>query len=252
MNLTRKTNVTLVSRETTLEVIRVLDNVNVIRLTTTEKKTSSNMGDLKVEVDTAPSVRESFIDDRNLKLLENGSDHEIIKGLYPFNELIAKTAQEKGYVEATDEIYKIGSIFDFYRNGGKDVVRLDHSSHMMFDVEGVPYPVMHYFDYIVAQMNNGYYDIDLAAKILGDRPDILLHGGDNPVQDVPYYNSSDECSRYVSGSWFPSREDYIRVWDYCVSFEASYPSTMIHKAIFDLDIWGLRAGGAARKDTFYG
>jgi hypothetical protein len=136
----------------------------------------------------------------------------------------------------------------FKRNRGI-FLRDDDSCHMIFDVNNEPLPVAVRFDYIDGNMRNGSYDLAKALDILNARDDIyIIHN----IESVPYYNRSSSCSSCISFLWRPSVEDYRKMWDRCKKIDKKYASCRMHQAIFEEDLLGLRAGGAAKYDEHYG
>lgn len=138
-----------------------------------------------------------------------------------------------------------------------DVVLVNTSSQMIFDVQNRPLPLAVHFDYINGQMDNERYDLRKALAILKTREDIrfVQHNrweNADGIQTIPGYNQSDGRTTFISFVWMPSVAEYRRVWDACLKLKEKYPSTAIHRMIHHLDILGLRAGGATRFKSFFG
>jgi len=148
--------------------------------------------------------------------------------------------------------------FDAARSGkeGKDfhVVRFICDSHMMEDATGKKLPVGIFMDYIAAGMHNINYDLDRAAEILKKNPNIefVYRESDNPVRPIPYYNVSEGRTQCLEFWWAPTVKEYRRMWKKCLSLGGTYPSTNRERAIFELDLLGLRKGKAAKFKSFYG
>lgn len=121
----------------------------------------------------------------------------------------------------------------------KNFVKLDFCSHMAFDLKGNPIPIAIPMDYIEAQLNNRYYNLDKLLKIFLslERTDIVVHGG---IKDIPYYNSEPGRDKYLAVTWTPTKQAYKKVWQKALSYKSDYPSTKIIQAIFDLDILGAK------------
>jgi hypothetical protein len=144
----------------------------------------------------------------------------------------------------------------------KNIVRLDYGSHMVFNLDGESMPVAIHCDYIDAYMRDGAYHLEKAETILKADPRIRFvkedarygrHGTAEPesyIRTVPHYNSESGCSRYLEFWFMPTAEDAKKLWEQQKSYKAQFPSTEDHRAMFDLDILGLRAGGAAKYDDF--
>ena len=147
---------------------------------------------------------------------------------------------------------------DFTAHGASvdNLVRLDHGSHMAFDRHGNSLPVAMLFEYIHARIVDGCYDLEKAAEILRKDPRVRFIPGDRPgeqgiIQPVPYYNSRAGSSRHIPFWFMPTADDAKRLWEKQKAMGGTYPSTRGHEAVFELDMLGLRAGGAALYDKFY-
>lgn len=51
--------------------------------------------------------------------------------------------------------------------------------------------------------------------------------------------------------WMPSQEDYLKMWERIKTYPLTFSLFDRFQAIFDEDLLGLRAGGAAYHDDFY-
>jgi len=150
--------------------------------------------------------------------------------------------------------------FDAVRSGkeGKDfhIVKFLNDCHMMEDSAGKKLPVGMHFDYIDANMNNKSYDLEKAVEILNKNPNIDFlydqYKPDDPIQAIPHYNVSEGSSRYLGFWWAPTVKEYRRLWKKCLSIGGNYPSTNRYRAVFELDLLGLRKGKAAKFKSFYG
>jgi hypothetical protein len=117
-------------------------------------------------------------------------------------------------------------------------VKMDINAHMLFDLDGVPYPVALYYDYINASMDNGKYALNSVLKHLLTRDDIRFLD-DPEVRNIPYYNITEDHSKYLEFFWMPKREDYIKMWDWCLANGGEYPSTSRFYAVEALDLLGI-------------
>jgi hypothetical protein len=117
-------------------------------------------------------------------------------------------------------------------------------------LDGTLLPTAHSFDYMDGHMNNAHYDLPKALAILQNRSDVTLTvrerwGNDGYIQQVPGYNAGDSCgTQYISFRWIPNQEQA----DVLHGVKGSLDT---HKTIFDQDMLGLRAGGAALFSSFY-
>ena len=138
-------------------------------------------------------------------------------------------------------------------------VKCDMASHMLFDRFGGVLPVAVYCDYIGARMHNGAYDLKRAVEILANDARIRFvrsarnsKNNSNPIEAIPYYNAEDGRSECISFWFSPTAEDARLLWKKQQAYGGRYPSTRLHEAMFDLDILGLREGGAARFASYFG
>lgn len=118
------------------------------------------------------------------------------------------------------------------------------------NVEGRRVPVAVHFDYINGHIDDSRYDLDRALAILKARTDIRFppddgrDGRPGTVLAIPHYNVERHRSCFLRFIWMPSVEDYQRLPLKMGLFEP-------HKTVFDLDLLGLKAGGATLFDDFY-
>lgn len=117
------------------------------------------------------------------------------------------------------------------------IVRLDYSAHMAYDLNDVPIPCALRFNYIAGSMNNKYYDIKKALMILSKRDDVR----GLKRYSIPYYNRETDKDEGFEFYWMPKLEDYIKVLD--KSYK-KYVGVDFYRTVSDLDIFGLRSGGA--------
>jgi hypothetical protein len=108
----------------------------------------------------------------------------------------------------------------------------------LFDLDGVPYPVALYYDYISARMHNMNYKLDDVLEYLKTRDDIRFPD-EAKVLDVPFYNCDENHNKYLEFFWMPTREDYIKMWDQCLTNGGQYPSTSRYYAVEALDLLGI-------------
>lgn len=122
------------------------------------------------------------------------------------------------------------------------------------DTGGHPVPIAVHFDYINGHVDNAGYDLERALTILKARPDIRFPSGDDragrpgTVLAIPHYNADQHRNCFLRFVWVPTDEDFRRLHEALPKSPALFEP---HKTIFDLDLLGLRAGGAALFDDFY-
>jgi hypothetical protein len=145
-------------------------------------------------------------------------------------------------------------IFDYLVAGGNpaNVLRTD-GWNQFYDLDDVIVPTAVWFDYIQAHIDNSHYDLAKVVDILRTREDIVFFDGgerqfwkidaDRPeIKSIPSYNAGGGSTQYVPFFWRPSLEVMQLL-------EADMSNR--YKTIFDQDLLGLRAGGAALFEGFY-
>ena len=135
-------------------------------------------------------------------------------------------------------------------------VRVDHSSHMLFALDGSVLPTALVYDYMHGNMRNGVYDMTKTLAVLKTNKFITpledTSRGFKPRKElawesVPYYNQSEGCSHSLAFCFSPSLEQMTLIWKKAQQLNKSYPSTALHAAVAALDILGLRNAGACLK-----
>lgn len=273
------TNIATVTRETTLNVIALGDGLNVFKLSTTHQRKTST-GTLKVAPEKKQDTsRQGFIDDANLEKLTKGRAYKTLGHLHILLAESREIMRTHGYVFYNDKAlsaqfkkFVLDNVFDAIaeeRAGVNDIVEYKNGCHMLFDRFGKPLPVAISFDYIShGRISEANYDLEKLAAHLLTRDDVVIYpckgysrdsvDTDKVAQNtqeaicaIPYYNSERGKSKTVYFKWIPSLEDYRTMWDECIKRGGEYPSTHMHHAIFDLDLLGLRACGAALHDSYW-
>lgn len=178
-------------------------------------------------------------------------------------------AQLKGYVVATEHFEKefpyqtTPEVYDAFVQSEVPldrVVQVDRSSHMLFDRLGNALPTAIYFDYMRGQMDESTYDLEKAIEILSKDSRITPVGPDSyrdakgpsklKFYDIPYYNSGPGRRKTLPFIFSPTKENMVALWAKAIGYRTNYPSTKLHDAVFDLDMLGLRAAGAAKFVNF--
>lgn len=282
-------NRSTVVTETVLDVIRLDKNLSVFRQIKTET-VETNDGTMKSPTEPKISETHGLIDDKNLSFLKKGREFKTINKFTVMSAALRAVFASAPYSDAWEhELFKTdvlrgAALFDHFKNGGSvdDLVIMDTGSHMLFDRHGEVLPVGMMFEYIShGRITNANHDLTKAAEILLERDDIdlwahaggfrrdtpaYLHGGhkrhkgvklaetvDEAIFSIPYYNAERGRSTCLYFVWKPTREQYSKVWEAAkvVTRKGGYPSTEMHRCIFELDMLGLRAGGAAKYDSYY-
>ena len=275
--------------ETVLEVLRVDTNISVFHQIVTEA-VSSNEGSMKAPTEPKITELEGLIDDKNLSFLKKGREFKTLTKYVVMKPAMRECFATHHYSRAWEhplfktDVVRGKGLFDHFKHGGTadDLVVMDTGSHMLFDRHGEALPTGILFDYIAAgRISNRNYNLEKAAEILLARPDVDVwahQGGyksDRPAEirdadtskktgecklaetveealfTIPYYNAERGRTHTMYFLWKPSVEDYRKMWDACKATKTSYPSTNMHQCIFELDLLGLRAGGAAKHDDSY-
>lgn len=181
-----------------------------------------------------------------------------------------RKVQSDGYVAACEQYGSQMSedgMFEKFRSGqacAQDLVKLDHSTHMLFDRKGGVLPTAIFFDYMNGNLRNGAYHLDKVLDVLSRDSRVKpapehrsgrRQGSAAPeslrIDEVPYYNASRGCTQHVEFLFSPTTDDMLRLWAQMKSYGGSYPSTTAHRAVFDLDLLGLREGGAAKHREYW-
>jgi hypothetical protein len=76
----------------------------------------------------------------------------------------------------------------------KNIIFVQGSTHMFFDIKKNPIPVVHKGDYIGANFDNGHYDLDKLRKHLLKHKRVVSV---SEILDIPYYNSENGKDKYI-------------------------------------------------------
>lgn len=133
------------------------------------------------------------------------------------------------------------------------VVFLDLPNHQIYDMDGLPLPVAMEFSYVDGHYDNATYHLDKALEILRKRDDIRFvapdrYGQPNGIHRIPDYNAVNGRTHGIRFVWMPAVEDYRRMM--AKYYEMGGYNR--HHAVFECDMFGLRAGGAAKYTDFFG
>lgn len=141
-------------------------------------------------------------------------------------------------------------------------VRIDNYSNQLQNINGDWLPVAIHFGYISEYMDNAHYDLKKVFEILGQNQNVTIiaenyrpcdaHIAETPdeaIYNIPYYNATQTTNMAMSFLWSPTVEEYRTLMDFLDKSGKTY--TERAWAIFELDMLGLRAGGAALFNKFY-
>lgn len=251
-----------------LNAMRVEKNLWVFSKTESSKRAKST-GTFKAPLSRSPAVnRQGFLDDHNYSLLKSGKQYKTLDlSVMPLD--VQEKLRTQGWHHLIDIKFDTDKPYDKFVSNPipNTVVRLDVSSHMVFDRKGQPLPVGILFDYIGGRISNGTYNLEKLAKHLLKRSDVVVFTADGwrgevdfdkqastvaeAIVDVPYYNREANCSRTIYFMWQPNKTAYRRMWTECLKLHKEYPSTRMREVVFNLDLLGVRAAGAALCTSFY-
>lgn len=208
-----------------------------------------------------PAEISAYLDDQS-------TDLKAIPGMRVVPPGFRETMQRNRFMDAF-EVYQAAMLATNDHLGGlqsgtislDDIVRLETSSHMLFDRHGEVLPVGFYFDYSNGGFHSGRYDIDKALAILAKDPRVSPApirgkpqvGGLTVRRVADHFSTDDYSQRHIAFMFAPTVEDMRAIWAKCQTYEhrGSYPFGNRYDAIFDLDILGLRAGGATKYADFW-
>jgi hypothetical protein len=178
-------------------------------------------------------------------------------------------ARTKGYPTALQEFEKQfvwkGDFMDQLVSGEvvfDDIVYVDNGSHMLFDRCHEVLPTAISYDSLNRMVHDGAYHLDKALAVLSKDPRVLPRisketlrrypdmANELAIMNVDTYDSAIIWA--IEFAFAPTPEDMRAIWEKAKSYGTQYPSTMLRQAVFDMDMLGLRAAGAAKYDTFYG
>jgi len=157
-----------------------------------------------------------------------------------------------GYMDVYDklEACRCNKPFSAIEKGEELILIEEYEySHRIFDAKGLPLPAGRRYGYMNGSFTEGRYDLKKAAEILAAHPDVVLDDPDDPIQRVPYYNASEHCRQHIPFAWVPPVDVYRKVAEYEKRKDGQYSMTK-GKAEFDLDVFGLVAGGATLYKNF--
>ena len=136
------------------------------------------------------------------------------------------------------------------------LVRVDHSSHMLFDVQEQPFPVAMVYDYVQNRISESDYDLQAVARTLLLRTDVLVMNASakglrrneeyysrweralypqEAIMNIPSYNCEEGRTQSVEFIWQPRLDDYRNIWDTVKNNQ--YPSSRLREQA--LSIFGL-------------
>jgi hypothetical protein len=248
--------------ERTLSVYPVTDKLSAVKLvtTTTYPKTKKTLG---FEEHTVSIEEQFFAKASNVRSFVNGKVSAMTKlefklaGQATFDYL-AKNGwfrDDAGYALVNEDL----PAYDSFVAGTADtpqMIRYDFSSNLAFNVDEELVPVGLHFSYLDGRMHDGVYDLKKAAACLLKNKQVRftksLKMADEAIEEVPHYNQSRGCSTCLTPFIFtPTHKQMQEMSDKAKSYPTAYFCTQLRRAIFDLDMLGLRKAGAAKHTDFW-
>ncbi len=175
MSMVEQLNFSTVVVSSSLRYQQIEKDINAFVLTSAAELMAST-GDLKRDVaQMIPTkVEQGFVDDRNLRKIQRGKTYKKLD----FVQLDAATREmvrQEGWA-AWEKIGYDRSTDVFAAVADPDcLVRIESSSHMLFDRHGDPLPVGINFDYIShGGVTDGRYDLKKLAAYLLTRDDVWI------------------------------------------------------------------------------
>lgn len=168
-------------------------------------------------------------------------------------------AQQQGYLEAESDLdlepaLAAANQAPLAMPEGWSVARNDFSKNLLFGADGNPLPVAIRFDGIIGMMNDRCYDIPRLVDYLSQHPQVHPSKLSDPAR-----LEIETCSGYAARLGFKLQTSFVfvpsvlqmhQLWAQAQQIDPSYPSTALYKAIFELDLLGVRAQGLASSDRY--
>lgn len=132
------------------------------------------------------------------------------------------------------------------------LIVVDFSSLMLFQMDGTVLPTAIHCDYLEAGMHDGNYNLDKLLELLKDDARLTFldessrQPGPAKIFEIPSCNADETRSRCVGFMYSPTSEEAVSLWSKMKSYETQWPPAQRFRAMNDLDVLGLRQGGAVR------
>lgn len=226
------------------------------------------------------SIQQMLVDEENLKALVAGRDYKTVQlRLVPAD--ILEVARTRGFSSFEDALYQRykgewPGFYDALSTGtmtADDLIFVKTYDHTLYDRRGLPLPTAIHFDYTDGHITEREYDLEKLAAHLLTRNDVVLSGAryagwhsDRPekgfkptkakeaILRIPSHNAQEGRTHTLNFIWQPSVEDYRKLRAYMMEKRGEngeYSSLWVRPAVFELDLLGVRAAGAARYDTYF-
>jgi len=193
-----------------------------------------------------------FVDEENLQKLLNNQSFERRKLSVWTDDEIERARCEGFHKVFTEEQIRRSPLAFLKAHPDltiDNVVFADGSCHMLFDRHGVPLPLAVDFNYIDSGIDEGHFDLEGLAAALLKLPGIQVTSTSSFAQEppttareaiyrIPSYNASEDREYSVQFVWQPTREDYLRVWEWA-NKKGAFLRMMMCRGFFALNLYGL-------------
>ena len=200
-------------------------------------------------------------------LRDEVSTLDTIPGLLLVPDMVLDKARTEGYPHAFKDIPDLDTFgwhpFDKFKSGKvttKNLVFNEWASHLLFDCDRKLIPCARFFSSLNGRVHNDAYDLEKLIAVLKDNPQVVplstkvygepVNAESLSIQMIPSCNQEGEGEYQVSFRFLPTDEQMAQIWEQMQSYKTEYPSTEFYRAMFDLDVLGLRKGGAAKFETW--
>lgn len=258
-----------------LNTLDLGDGLHAYKITThvANAKREGNGYTMALPVPEPNSVEQGVVDDANLEKMLAGKAYEKAD-LILCEPALMEHLRLWGFQEAPEGGYEVfnkkrDDVYDALWSDPAmvdNLVRLSVSSHMAFDRRGEALPTAIWFSYLSGSVSEETYDLEKMAGILLARDDVhvfpkVAGWRDDPdrsgkaatvaecILPIPGYNAGEGRTQTIYFAYRPTAEDHRRLWEKCLSYKTRAPSAQRLRAVMDLDLLGLKAGGAVRQQT---
>lgn len=190
-----------------------------------EYKVKREISKIKISHDISAYKEQIYIDDKLFKTNEGLANNVILDNL-DSNISIDSSKYRLYKAEILEELrntllfhdYKSIDKFEIENpysyisiNGLKDSITLyvNYSNYNIYNLNGEQCPKAFRFDYNSGSVNNENYNLEEFLEVIKKREDILLYKDE--IQDIPYYNTDEDCYEHIEFNWIPSNEDFNKV-----------------------------------------
>jgi len=266
---------TTINHHVQLETLPLINDLLAFRITKSQIVTD-RAGDLVHGHTTGPEVTEGVITKAALADFKANRALTVSK-MVVFSDDLKESIRRRGWhvtFAADGENRGVNEIrydvFTAITNGTAGINNLvtpDWGNYIAYDVHGNLLPTAVVMSYIDGYIDNGHYNLKRAAEHLLSRSDVTVFKDRtrtraNPdeaattvaeaISAIPYYNASSERSQHIEFCWSPSAEDFKRMINHVIKRKKHVAlHSEWYMAIFELDLLGLRAAGAALFDNYY-